>query len=880
MDFPIWWIPQLGGSLPIAVIAILHVFIAHFAVGGGLFLALTERKGYREGSDAILAYTRRHTLFFLLVTMVFGGLTGVGIWFVIALVSPSATSTLIHTFLFAWATEWTFFLGEIIALLVYFYTFGRMERSKHLAVGWFYFIFGWLSLFMINGIVCFMLTPGAWLETGNFWQGFFNPTFWPALVFRTALSLMLAGLFGFVTAPRIPDARVREEMVRYTARWVALPFAVLLCSGVWYVLSLPTPQLDMIQNFSREIPFLVHVFVICSALVFVGGLAFAYLAPLRNRTSLAYLLLVLGLLQVGSFEWARESARRPFLIYNHTFSNSIKLSDVAKANADGILKHAKWARNKTLSDSNQIAAGRELFALQCLSCHSIGGPLLDILPRTQKYSVYGLASQLDGQGKLLSYMPPFVGTAAERTALAKYIVEGLHGKKTSETSFDPPQLATPEPAFDAENAEYLLLASSGSGMHFFSDNSRYYSLLPPGNDFRAQLIFRDPMPELVSEKVKLTYALEKGFRQPAKILRLWKEFSELFKFKQPPNLGYTGNGTTGELIYDEDQGVWRADWIPVVPYDTDGKFLPYPLIHLEARDAESGDLLAATDAVAPASTEMGCRNCHGGGWRMPEKNPITGISNATAGDVLEVHDRINKTKLLKEALWAHPKPCQRCHADSKLHAGGDPALLNFSAAIHGWHANYMTGLGAEACQACHTNDPHGGTRFFRGRHNDLGMDCTRCHGTMEDHALALLKKEQEAGKDSAIRLMRNLKPGSVPTVMDIEPRSPWTQEPDCAGCHDFSETPDFDTCTAFNKWTDGEAGTLYHERKDDMDAVLCASCHGSPHAIYPADNPYGTDRDNIQPLQYQQDPGTLGTNGGCVACHTTEMGDSAHHPVP
>ena len=49
-----------------AAMAVFHVYIAHFAVGGGLFLVLTERMGYRRNSPGILEYTRRHTKFFLL----------------------------------------------------------------------------------------------------------------------------------------------------------------------------------------------------------------------------------------------------------------------------------------------------------------------------------------------------------------------------------------------------------------------------------------------------------------------------------------------------------------------------------------------------------------------------------------------------------------------------------------------------------------------------------------------------------------------------------------------------------------------------------------------------------------------------------------------
>ena len=149
MNYPVWLLDALGGGTLIALIAVVHVYIAHFAVGGGLFLVLTELKGLREESPPILEYTRKHARFFLLLTMVFGGLTGVGIWFTISLLNPAATSALIHIFVFAWAAEWVFFLGEIVSLLLYYYSFNKISSRNHLILGWIYFACAWFSLFFI-----------------------------------------------------------------------------------------------------------------------------------------------------------------------------------------------------------------------------------------------------------------------------------------------------------------------------------------------------------------------------------------------------------------------------------------------------------------------------------------------------------------------------------------------------------------------------------------------------------------------------------------------------------------------------------------------------------------------------------------------------------
>jgi len=35
MNYPVWYVPAFGGGLLIAMVAIVHVFVSHFAVGGG-----------------------------------------------------------------------------------------------------------------------------------------------------------------------------------------------------------------------------------------------------------------------------------------------------------------------------------------------------------------------------------------------------------------------------------------------------------------------------------------------------------------------------------------------------------------------------------------------------------------------------------------------------------------------------------------------------------------------------------------------------------------------------------------------------------------------------------------------------------------------------
>ena len=77
MEFPVWHFVGIGSGLIIGIVSVLHVFVAQFAVGGGIYLVWMERKAHRDGAPEILQWLERHTHFFLLLTMVFGGLSGV-----------------------------------------------------------------------------------------------------------------------------------------------------------------------------------------------------------------------------------------------------------------------------------------------------------------------------------------------------------------------------------------------------------------------------------------------------------------------------------------------------------------------------------------------------------------------------------------------------------------------------------------------------------------------------------------------------------------------------------------------------------------------------------------------------------------------------------
>ncbi len=432
MNYPVWFLPETGGGFLIALISILHVFVSHFAVGGGLYLIYAEKKGLREKSQPILDFTKKHARFFLLVTMVFGSISGVGIWFIIALVNPAATSFLIHNFVFGWAAEWVFFTVEIAAAFVYYYMFGRMDAKTHLQVGWLYFIAAWMSLLLINGIIGVMLTPGSWAQDLDFWAGFFNPSFFPSLVFRTFIALMIAACYGYLSASFTADNSVRIAMTRFSAKWALVTLVIAFISGFWYLSVLSEQSHGLVMGKSPTIVALLPWAAGGALLFLLVMLGAGIIRPSLNLKPVACLAMVSALLVMGGFEWTREAARRPYVINEVMYSNSILKKDVPDLNNNGYLQKAIWVQNKKATEDNLVDAGRELFIHQCYACHTVNGFNNDIVKATGSMSYRALVSYINKIHEVRYFMPPFAGTEMEGRALAAYIAGGLHGKDVQE----------------------------------------------------------------------------------------------------------------------------------------------------------------------------------------------------------------------------------------------------------------------------------------------------------------------------------------------------------------------------------------------------------------------------------------------------------------
>lgn len=446
MHYPWWYVPQMTSPMLIAAIAVFHVIISHYAVGGGLFLAFETSYAYKTKDKEYLAYLYKHAKFFVLLTVVLGAVTGVGIWWTIGLASPLATEMLIRTFVFGWGIEWVFFVIELASAFIFVYYWGRLPQNTHIAMGWIYAVAAWISLVLITAITAFMLNSrglfGDWSQTGDFWHAMFNVQFLPQTVYRTGAALMLGSLYVYLHASfTLADDQRRKMLQKRSAR-PAMLGAVLLATGIlgWYA------SLSESSALVLEAAAALNVFVGVTVAASLLTAALIWIGPLLNPRWLspgfALAMFAIGIGAFSGAEFIREAVRKPFIVDGVILGNQISVDEVIPMRQTGYLESGEWTRPYVLAEFPSVAGpdgtidetkfaglaneerielGRVLFQYHCNDCHagahgySAAGPLLT--GRTQE-STRDLISHLH---EAHFVMPPWCGTPEEADVLADYL---------------------------------------------------------------------------------------------------------------------------------------------------------------------------------------------------------------------------------------------------------------------------------------------------------------------------------------------------------------------------------------------------------------------------------------------------------------------------
>ncbi|MDD3469140.1 MAG: cytochrome ubiquinol oxidase subunit I [Thermoguttaceae bacterium] len=462
MHYLWWYVPQLTAPMLIATIAVIHILVSHYAVGGGIFLASQISRAYREEDAEYLGYLRSHTKFFILLTVVFGAITGVGIWWTIGLASPLATEVLIKTFVFGWATEWVFFIVEIVSAFAMYYLWGRLDARTHTRIAWIYAIAAWISLVLITGITAFMLDPGwavsriessGFLNNNAFWIAFFNPQFLPQTIARTGGALMVACLYVLAHATLTEkNSALREKAVFRSGRFAVIGAILTFIGCVASLLLMPSSARHVFEA-AAPLTVITGVFVAMSIilvlLVFLGPV----FRPKWVTPPTAIAMALIGVIVLSSGEFIREAVRKPYIIYNVVFSNQVFPNEVVKLQTEGYLENGigtkqfvtSYAEKNGLDlltdgriDSAKLKAlpaddpsgdtapraaiGESIFMHHCNDCHVKNLGYSAIGPLTTGWSHDKLLETIHTLHETKFTMPPWCGTDAEAELLADYLV--------------------------------------------------------------------------------------------------------------------------------------------------------------------------------------------------------------------------------------------------------------------------------------------------------------------------------------------------------------------------------------------------------------------------------------------------------------------------
>jgi len=441
VHYPNWYVPFMTAPMVIAVISVLHVLVSHYAVGGGLFLAVETRYARRNRIPGYLAYLKDHAWFFILVTVVYGAVTGVGIWWSIGLASPLATQTLIHTFVFGWAMEYVFFLLEIASAFLFFYYWDRLDGRTHEILGFIYAGSAWISLVIITGITSFMLNTGNWPADRNFWTGFLNPQFIPQTLSRTGGSLLLASLYVYLHAAfRVKDPKLSKLIELRSTRPALLGSILVVLGGAGWYLTLPDSAKAALPAASMLNIMMALMFAITIA-VFV----MLYLGPYRNpgwlSPGFAILFFGLGVAALTVGEHVREAVRKPYIVYNVVMSNQILADEIPKFRAAGYLESGVWTKAEAarvapevmkagrvdtnvftqLSEAKRKKLGATLYQYHCGSCHAVDNGLSALGHLMRGWTPEMIGALVREPEKAHFFMPPWAGNDAEAAVLTEWL---------------------------------------------------------------------------------------------------------------------------------------------------------------------------------------------------------------------------------------------------------------------------------------------------------------------------------------------------------------------------------------------------------------------------------------------------------------------------
>jgi len=332
--------------------------------------------------------------------------------------------------------------------------------------------------------------------------------------------------------------------------------------------------------------------------------------------------------------------------------------------------------------------------------------------------------------------------------------------------------------FKHQADEYIVIAWNDLGMHCANQEFANMCILPPYNNQKVHVIMKGntgALPAIMpsSSGIYVTYEIPGNSYSVGKT-NFWTYAQHLFGMTLAPNIGLTGFGLSGTMLYADTINYHYVDGIPITafPDAAPTTSTPYQLTLIKAFGA-GGIQLATTQSVIPIAHEI---NCVSSGCHPSEMN------------ILQEHESVPGFIIANKPIL-----CANCHADNALGMPGQPGTPPFSQAIHQKHGGFISSGTTADCYKCH---PGPNTQCWRDIMHSTGgsiTKCQDCHGSVSNVGNTI-----ENG------------------------RNPWFEEPSCGAtaCHgsNYAEEP----------------GKLFRQSKGHS-GLFCSTCHSSPHAILPSE---------------------------------------------
>jgi len=380
--YPTWYEPTIGSGWVVGLIATIHVLFSHTSVGAAIFFAFLATIAYRRNQPELLTFIKKYGLFLLVFAYVAGSITGVGIWYSTTVASPRGISALIHSFVWKWATEWVFFVIEVVGVYMVVYLVGKVDQRTHLRITWIFALASYATMLIIIGILSFMLWPGkeAWFAEGGYLNGFYGSNTFAQLAMRSAFMFTMTAVVGGIVASRLTDLDLRREIIRKLA-WLGI---VSTITGTalfsWYTSTLPEHAHLVMQ---ARLPDWFSV----SLLAVLGGILVYFIASLiqpRLLTPVVASIATVSILVFGLWpeEVARESIRKPYVAGEYVYSNQVIgrdvpgmgiRSEIPVLQEHGLLKTHVFLPEelREVTGENAARVGRAIALSMCSNCHSV-----------------------------------------------------------------------------------------------------------------------------------------------------------------------------------------------------------------------------------------------------------------------------------------------------------------------------------------------------------------------------------------------------------------------------------------------------------------------------------------------------------------------------